>query len=582
MANLSKSKKEHPAPGTSRPAAAKRREPRPSRSRVSSHNQAVLPVPQQTPHPVETGHGPHAGPAVTKSRGLAPRFGINDSNLERRREFIRLGEEERELLLAFAPWAQKAAAGIAHAFYDWQFSFQPTLAFFENFAQARQLPLATLRIMLEKTQAGYIAGIFEGARANWGTDYFESRLNVGWVHDQINLPFKWYIGSYCEMQRLIDAQLEKDFRRDRRLIEVERAVAKVFNYDMQAVGDSFLLNTLDSLGLNVNSVQTVNGGDRTESLQQVKFAIHNLADQCAALAAGRLNDPVFDVEAPCAGKFGEAFAQIRMNFRESLLSIAHSASAVAASSEELTQVSQQMASSAEETSAQATVVATASDDVSRRVTVVASGTEEMQVAIQEIAKAASGSANVARHAVDASESARQTIDRLGASSAQISEVIQVISAIAQQTNFLALNATIEAARAGEAGKGFAVVANEVKELAKRTRRATEEIGKSIEAIRADSERAVEAIVRIGSVINEVNDNSNNIAAAVEEQTVTTNEISRNLADAATGTGDIAHNIGGVATAARDTTRGAADTQDAARALSQMSAELQDLVSRFQI
>ena len=115
-----------------------------------------------------------------------------------------------------------------------------------------------------------------------------------------------------------------------------------------------------------------------------------------------------------------------------------------------------------------------------------------------------------------------------------------------------------------------MVANEVKELAKRTRRATDEIGKSIETIRDDSKNAVDAIAKIVGIINEVNDNSNNIAAAVEEQTVTTNEISRNVTDAATGTGDIAHNISGVATAAEDTTRGAADTQAAARALSIMS------------
>ena len=123
---------------------------------------------------------------------------------------------------------------------------------------------------------------------------------------------------------------------------------------------------------------------------------------------------------------------------------------------------------------------------------------------------------------------------------------------------------------------------EFKELAKRTSRATEEIGKKIEAIRNDTRSAVEAIIRIGEIINEVDDNSNNIAAAVEEQTVTTNEINRNVADAATGAGEIANNISGVATAAQDTTRGAADTQTAAKALSEMSAELQNLVARFQI
>src|SRR5581483_10600463 len=110
---------------------------------------------------------------------------------------------------------------------------------------------------------------------------------------------------------------------------------------------------------------------------------------------------------------------------------------------------------------------------------------------------------------------------------------------------------------------FAVVANEVKELAKETARATEDIGQKIDAIQTDTKGAVQAIAEIGSVINQVNDISNTIASAVEEQTVTTNEISRNVAEAARGTSDIARNISGVAVAAQSTTSGANDSQKAA-------------------
>ena len=118
-------------------------------------------------------------------------------------------------------------------------------------------------------------------------------------------------------------------------------------------------------------------------------------------------------------------------------------------------------------------------------------------------------------------------------------MVKVITSIAEQTNLLALNATIEAARAGEAGKGFAVVANEVKELAKETAKATEDISRKIDAIQGDTAEAVKAIKEIRGIIGQVNDIATTIASAVEEQTATTNEIGRNVAEAAQGDGDIA-------------------------------------------
>jgi methyl-accepting chemotaxis protein len=239
-----------------------------------------------------------------------------------------------------------------------------------------------------------------------------------------------------------------------------------------------------------------------------------------------------------------------------------------------------MGASADETERQAKVVAESSQSVSTNVQTVASGASEMEISIKEIAKNTAEAARVATDAVKSAGETNATISKLGVSSAEIGEVVKVITSIAQQTNLLALNATIEAARAGEAGKGFAVVANEVKELAKETAKATEDISRRIKAIQTDTAGAVQAIAHIAVVIGQINDIQTTIASAVEEQSVTSNEISRNLAFAATGSNDIAGTVEGVAQAAQSTTKGALDTQESARTLKGMAAELDQLMGKW--
>ncbi len=312
-----------------------------------------------------------------------------------------------------------------------------------------------------------------------------------------------------------------------------------------------------------------------EPIQEAAGVIAQIADQ--------------DLTVRVEGKYRGDHAAIKDNvnrmgtdLRSSIQQIAQSASVLASASEELTASSQQMAGNAEETATQANVVSAAAEQVSKNVSVVATGAEQMQTSIREIAKSANEAAKIAKTAVRAAEATNNTIGKLGESSLEIGKVIKVITSIAQQTNLLALNATIEAARAGEAGKGFAVVANEVKELAKETAKATEDIGQKIEAIQSDTKGAVQAIAEIGAVINQVNDISNTIASAVEEQTVTTNEIGRNVTEAARGTSDIAKNISGVALAAQNTTQGASDSQKAASSLAAMAAQLQAIVGKFKL
>jgi len=282
------------------------------------------------------------------------------------------------------------------------------------------------------------------------------------------------------------------------------------------------------------------------------------------------------------GDLTKAINKMNDSLKHMIFAIHENAQQVAAASEEFSATSQQITANSEETTAQANTVSAATEQVSRSLQTVATGAEEMSATIKDIAKNASEAARVAGEAVRTAQATNTIVSKLGDSSAEIGQVIKVITSIAQQTNLLALNATIEAARAGEAGKGFAVVANEVKELAKQTAKATEEISQKIGAIQVDTKGAVEAIATISDVIHQINDISNTIATAVEEQSATTNEMTRNVTEAAKGSGAISDNISGVAQAAQSTSSTAHQTQKAASDLAEMSTRLRRLVDQFKV
>ena len=260
--------------------------------------------------------------------------------------------------------------------------------------------------------------------------------------------------------------------------------------------------------------------------------------------------------------------------------VAGTANTVAAAAEELSANTMQISSASEETSVQAGSVSNLAERVSSNVQAVAAGAEQMGAAITEIARNTTEAARVAQHCLDVVSNASETVTKLGESSQEIGEVLRVIAAVTAQTNLLALNATIEAARAGELGKGFAVVAGEVKDLARETAQATEDISRRVGAIQSDAQSAVASVSQIGEAMQGITEFQVVISAAVDEQIATTNEMRRNVTNAAAATTDIANDITGVSEASMSTAAGVNQSLQAIQELAVMSSELQSMVGRF--
>jgi methyl-accepting chemotaxis protein len=218
---------------------------------------------------------------------------------------------------------------------------------------------------------------------------------------------------------------------------------------------------------------------------------------------------------------------------------------IAAATEELSANIKNIASSSEQTSTEIDRVADLidsmsqstkgvlefSEDIYKFVGSIAISTKEINSSINEISRNGERTLSITEDAQVKVKGTTESIIKLNILAKKIGKIIDTIKDIADQTNMLALNAAIEAAGAGDAGKGFAVVANEVKELAKQTTHATEEISEQIEEIQVDTGKAVISMEIINGVINELVNSTNIVSSAVTEQSASTKLISNSATEA---------------------------------------------------
>lgn len=334
------------------------------------------------------------------------------------------------------------------------------------------------------------------------------------------------------------------------------------------------LNTvMTSLSNNDLEVE-ITGEDRTDEIGEMASAVSIFKEHAIAREEMEVERKV---QGEARATRAENIRSMIDQFDSQVSSTLGNAGATAVEMENAANV---MFSTANETNEQSSAASSASQEASVNVQTVAAAAEELSTSIQEIARQVSDASSTSHGAVEEASRATREVRELAEASQRIGEVVNLINDIASQTNLLALNATIEAARAGEAGKGFAVVASEVKNLATQTASATEEIAGQITAIQEATTSAVDVIQGVSDTINNINEISTAIAAAVEEQGAATGEISRNVQEAARGTDEVSRNVGLVNNGAERTGDSADRVLNASKELSGQAVSLRDDITAF--
>ncbi len=294
-------------------------------------------------------------------------------------------------------------------------------------------------------------------------------------------------------------------------------------------------------------------------IRQTTSALKTIADGSGDLSC-RLNDQRSDE----FGEVGKHFNRFVSQIETIVQAIGQQAKRLEGSSGVLGKVSIENADESDQLKLRSSTVATAAkqlddmmthsaaytDDLSSNAKQIASAVDELTLSITDVARGAERAASVANHTSQLATSADHTIATLDSAAAEIGRVIDVIQEIAEQTNLLALNATIEAARAGEAGRGFAVVATEVKELAKQTALATDDIRNRIGGIQSSSREVVGSIREITQAIQRVSEESRTIAGAVEEQSITARQLAGTVAQSSASSEQVARNTAESSSVAR--------------------------------
>lgn len=323
---------------------------------------------------------------------------------------------------------------------------------------------------------------------------------------------------------------------------------------------------------------TIPEGDRRDEIGEMSRALDvfkSRTEQVAHLQADAAAAARAEIE--LRAEHIVELAELAGTFEASVGEVVNS---VASASSQLQRTAAEMAATAEQSAEQTGHVSTSLGETSQGVTAAAAASDEFAMSINEISQQAATSAELARAVSRNTAEADVAVSSLSDAATEIGNVVQLIAEIAQRTNLLALNASIEAARGGEAGRSFAVVASEVKDLARQTRLATDQVACQIKGMQEATGKGVDVIRAIGSQIGRLEEAAVSIAAAVDQQSTVGRDLARSIDMAARNADEIAAHIGEVQKTAAATGTTASEVLVSAEELERQSATLRNKAEAF--